>query len=251
HHARLQRRMALALVPRRAAQRDAVIERRVVADLGRLADDDPHAVVDEDPPADRRARMDLDSGPKTAPVRQPACEPAQAARPQRVSDRTVPDQRVDARVAGEHFPTGAGRGVAVEHHGDVFAQMVEHGRDSGISESFTQLLPSGRAGIVASMRRPIRTSLLAVAWLAAGIGVAAGEPTARATSPAPANPAAPVTTSPPVMPPAAATPAVPDARPSPPSPVTIRRPVAAKPCVSATRKLEREQSSLETAEADV
>jgi len=53
------------------------------------------------------------------------------------------------------------------------------------------------------------------------------------------------------MPPAAATPAVPDARPAPPSPVTIRRPVAAKPCVSATRKLEREQSSLETAEADV
>jgi hypothetical protein len=33
--------------------------------------------------------------------------------------------------------------------------------------------------------------------------------------------------------------------------VTIRDPVAAKPCVAATRKLEREKSSLDAARADV
>lgn len=77
------------------------------------------------------------------------------------------------------------------------------------------------------MRRSTRTSLLAIACLAAGIGSARAGPAAPATAP------------------------VPDARPSPPAPVTIGRPVAAKPCLSATRKLEREQSSLATAEADV
>ena len=38
-----------------------------------------------------------------------------------VGDGPVPDQRVQARIAGEYFPTCAGGGVALEHDGDVFA----------------------------------------------------------------------------------------------------------------------------------
>ena len=53
----------------------------------------------------------------------------------------VPDQRVQARIAGQHLPRRAGRGVAVEHDGDVFAQAGEHGRHFPISDSFAQLLP--------------------------------------------------------------------------------------------------------------
>ena len=40
--------MAFALVQAGAAQRDAVVERHIRANFGRLADHDPHAVVDEE-----------------------------------------------------------------------------------------------------------------------------------------------------------------------------------------------------------
>ena len=45
-------RVALAGLEPGAAQRDALIERHVVADFGRLADHDAHPVVDEQPVAD-------------------------------------------------------------------------------------------------------------------------------------------------------------------------------------------------------
>src|SRR3954469_23811615 len=56
------RRMALGAVQAAAPERDVVVEHHVVADLGGLADDDAHAVVDEEPPADGRAGVDLDAG---------------------------------------------------------------------------------------------------------------------------------------------------------------------------------------------
>jgi hypothetical protein len=65
--------MAFALLPGRAAERDAVIQRAVVADLGGLTDDDAHAVIDEEPPPDARGRMDLD------PVSQRAIEDSSRA----------------------------------------------------------------------------------------------------------------------------------------------------------------------------
>ena len=69
-----------------------------------------------------------DPGPSrvAAPVREPAREPAESGTPQPVHDDAVPDQRVQARVAGQHLPRGAGGGVAVEHHRDVFAQTGKH-----------------------------------------------------------------------------------------------------------------------------
>ena len=62
HHARFQRGMALALVPRSAAQRDAVIERAIVADFGGLAHHHAHAVIDEHAAADGGAGVDFDAG---------------------------------------------------------------------------------------------------------------------------------------------------------------------------------------------
>ena len=61
--------MPLLSRQRRAAERHALVDRAVIADLGRLADDDAHPVVDEDAPADRRARMDLDTGQPARPLR--------------------------------------------------------------------------------------------------------------------------------------------------------------------------------------
>src|SRR6476660_3945724 len=45
-----QRRVPLALVPRGAAERDAVVKRAVVTDLRGFADHHAHAVIDEKPP---------------------------------------------------------------------------------------------------------------------------------------------------------------------------------------------------------
>ena len=75
--------MALgALGQRGAAERHALVDRAVVADLGRLADHDAHAVVDEDAPADRRAGVDLDAGEEARQMRDEARQPVQAVAPE-------------------------------------------------------------------------------------------------------------------------------------------------------------------------
>ena len=58
--------MAFTFVPADAPQRDAVIERHVIPDLGSLADHHPHAVVNEKPASDGRTGMDLNPGQKSS-----------------------------------------------------------------------------------------------------------------------------------------------------------------------------------------
>jgi len=126
HHVASERRVPLALAPRGPAERHAVVERRIVADLGRLADHDPHPVVDEHPPPDRRPRVDLDPREESADVRDEAREPFEPAAPQRIRDRAVPRERMETRIAGQHLPARACRRIPVEHDGDVFLQAIEH-----------------------------------------------------------------------------------------------------------------------------
>jgi hypothetical protein len=45
-----------------AAERDSLIQGHVVADLGGLADHDPHPMVDDEALADQRRGVDLDPG---------------------------------------------------------------------------------------------------------------------------------------------------------------------------------------------
>ena len=61
-------RVALLAQAAGPAKRHALIEHHVVADLGRLADDDAHAVVDEQALADPRRRVDLDAGQRAVQV---------------------------------------------------------------------------------------------------------------------------------------------------------------------------------------
>ena len=118
-----------------------MIKRAIVAYLGSLANDHTHAVINEHPPADGRARMDLDSRQEAAPVRQPAREPAESRFPEPIGRPAMPDQRMQAGIASEHFPAAARRGVPVEHDSDVFAQAVEHGVIIAfLPDDFTQLL---------------------------------------------------------------------------------------------------------------
>ena len=64
-----QGRMALALLITGAAERHALVEQHIVADLGGFPDDHAGAVVDEEPPPDGCARMDLDARKKAAELR--------------------------------------------------------------------------------------------------------------------------------------------------------------------------------------
>src|SRR5579859_4996179 len=53
--------VAAMLPPAGGSQRHLMVQHDVVADLRRLADDDARAVVNEEAPADARARMNLDA----------------------------------------------------------------------------------------------------------------------------------------------------------------------------------------------
>ena len=60
--------MALALVLAGAAQGHPVVEQHIVSHLGGLADDDAHAVVDDETAADLRPGVDLDSRALPVPL---------------------------------------------------------------------------------------------------------------------------------------------------------------------------------------
>src|SRR6185369_1524937 len=84
HHAVTESRVALALVPRRAAEGYAVIQRAVVADLRSFADHDTHAVIDEKALSDLRAGMNFHAGQPAPDMRNEARQPAQSRTPQPV-----------------------------------------------------------------------------------------------------------------------------------------------------------------------
>ena len=69
YHVITQRRMPFSLLLSGPAQRHALVHQDIVTDLRGFPDDDTRAVVDEEPPPDGRARVNLDAGEKTAELR--------------------------------------------------------------------------------------------------------------------------------------------------------------------------------------
>ena len=96
-----------------AAERNALIDRAVVADLRRLTDDDAHAVIDEDAFAQRRARIDLDARKKPADLREPARQQRNPGAVERM-DKLVRGNRVKARIRQDDVEPPARRRVAFE-----------------------------------------------------------------------------------------------------------------------------------------
>ena len=69
-----------------------MIHQHVVADLGSLADDHAHAVVDEEAPTDLRAGVDLDAGDRPRDLRQQSGSQATTGfGPQTMRDPVHPD----------------------------------------------------------------------------------------------------------------------------------------------------------------
>ena len=135
HDVVLDRRVALAAREAGPAERHALVERHVVADLGGLADHDAGAVVDEERVADPRGRVDLDAGQDAARVGDRVRHDRHAGLVQRVRD-AVGEQRLHAAVGEEDLePADAARGgVALLRRRQVLAQLAGDPRECSEAE---------------------------------------------------------------------------------------------------------------------
>ena len=122
--------MALALLPAGAAQGHTVIEGAVVADLRRLADHHPHAMVDEKTPPDPRPGVNLDARQQARQGGDEARRPLQAMAPE-IMTETMHQQGVNAGIGGQHLEGIARRGIAVEDAVNVFTDSLEHAASLG------------------------------------------------------------------------------------------------------------------------
>jgi hypothetical protein len=138
----LDRRMALVrrqrLGDRERAQGHSLVELHVVADLGRFADHDAGAVVDDDRMAERRAGVDVDAGPLVRPLGQHARQDGHAQLVEPMGDAMDGDGQ-EAGVGQDDLVDALGRGVAaldcrgVDHQlaVDLGQRAEEGGRDLG------------------------------------------------------------------------------------------------------------------------
>ena len=102
-----------------------MIKRHVITDLGGLADHHPHAVIDEEAPADARAGMDLDARQPPRNVGSEARQPLEVPAPQPVR-HPMNQAGVESGVAGDDLPGSTGRRVPIEHAPDVFPDRLQH-----------------------------------------------------------------------------------------------------------------------------
>ena len=66
--------MPLAAFETRTAECDTLVEQDIVANLRRLADHHTHSVIDEQPPSNGRARVDLNAGQESCYMRNEPCQ---------------------------------------------------------------------------------------------------------------------------------------------------------------------------------
>src|SRR5882672_10248102 len=102
-----------------------MVDRAIVTDQRGFADHDTHAVVDEEAPADRGARMDFYAGQPAADVGQEARQPFEIPTPQPVR-KPVKQQCVKPGIAGDDLPARARSRIAVEYDAYLFPDSVQH-----------------------------------------------------------------------------------------------------------------------------
>jgi len=113
--------VALAGFLSRSSQRHALIERAIVPDNRRLANNDTHPVVNEEPAADLRTRMDLDAGEKAPDLGEQSGNEWNAVSVEKMRHAIVP-QSVEPGI-GENYledtPEASGCGIAFKNRLDV------------------------------------------------------------------------------------------------------------------------------------
>ncbi len=133
HHVVAEGRVALADVRAGTAERDALINRAVVSDLGGLSDHDARAVVDEQSFSDGRTGVDLDARQKFGDLADRARGQNEALSFKEVREPVRRD-RVEARIEKGDLEIALGGGVAqtdlldvVSEKLDPFAEFVRKG----------------------------------------------------------------------------------------------------------------------------
>lgn len=116
-----------AACQRCAAERHTLVKGDVIADLGGLADDDTHPMIDEDAPADACAGMDLDAGQNAAGMRYETPREEPAVLPQPVGN-TVVNEGVKPGIAQNHFEARPRGGVAGEGRIYFFPKVFQKHR---------------------------------------------------------------------------------------------------------------------------
>src|SRR4051794_25907962 len=157
--------MALAGGEPRPAERHALVQRHVLADLRRLPHHDAHAVVDEEAVADVGGRMDLDAGHRPGRGRDGPGRERQTGLAEGVRD-AVREERMDPGPHREDLEGGdaAGGGVAGMGGGDVALQLPRHPRDGADPDHALQRGTRGNgAGVHARPTSPL--TLYFVAWI--------------------------------------------------------------------------------------
>src|SRR5690242_19373389 len=154
------RRMPLAFLLARAAQRHALVEQHVIADLCRLADHHAHAVIDEAAPADGRAWMDFDAGESADELRQNACRESETSLVHSMP-QPVQEDCMETRVAEEDFDRALRGGVAAEDGIDLFPDGSEHGAYIRLSHRLSGCRKGcGPAGWI------VEIAIAGLAWIA-------------------------------------------------------------------------------------
>jgi hypothetical protein len=125
---------------RQGAQGDALVELHVVADDGRLADDDAGAVVDDHGVAQRRAGVDVDAGPLVRPFGQHARQERHAQFVEAVGDAVDGDGE-EAGVGQDHLVDALGRGVAA-----LDGRGVDHQLAVDLGQGLEEGAPRSRPG---------------------------------------------------------------------------------------------------------
>jgi len=143
-----------------AAQRDALIERYVIADDGGFADHDPGSVVDEKAVADAGRGMDLDSGHGARCKRDRARQRRHARLIERVSDAMC-EERLDAGPGRQQLwrADAAGRRIALAGRRDVAANFAHHALENvALGHSLERSAARGRLGEELTSVRARRTA---------------------------------------------------------------------------------------------
>ena len=111
--------MALfAFVQRGTAQRHTLVNRAAVANFSRFANDHAHGVIKKYAGADFCSGVNLDTRQTPRNVRNKPAQPLQAVVPAPMRP-AMQHQRMQAGVARQHLPGGAGCGVTVKDAGNI------------------------------------------------------------------------------------------------------------------------------------
>ena len=113
NHEILDGRVSLPLAQTGAPETHALIDHHIVSDDRRLADHDPHSMVNETTGTDGGTRMDLDPGEETRDRPDHACGQAKAAHPERMRE-PMPPESMNPRIKEQDFQNRPGGGIPLE-----------------------------------------------------------------------------------------------------------------------------------------